>query len=320
MAMIRCLSQVAVFAGLAEALSLPNSRSASAGPKPPPLVAASLPGQPTSFTVSLVRELPHEAAPFTQGLEFTFDGSLIVETSGSYPPPKQSYVRHVDPSSGNTVRQTSMGLNVGGGRFIEGIVQLQPPNGNWFASTFTDNVVVEYDHMLNHVQDHIFPHTGWGFTRNGARTAFLATNGSEHIMTLQPGSFHEMYSQPAMCLGQPVRQLNELEFVDDFLGRGHPALLGNIYGTRVVMALDPSSMQCFGAFHLEGLGETGVAENFGHHVANGVAFNPHSGSFMVTGKNWKSMFEVRLAEDPAGSNGRAMSLVKKRLNLAYGGA
>jgi len=318
MVVIRGHAVLAVLAGFARALSLPNSWSAAAGPKLAAHTSARWPGQPTSFSVSVVRELPHEAAPFTQGLEFTSDGSLLIETSGSYPPPKQSYVRQVDPHTGSTIRRTSVGLSSGGGRFVEGIVQLQPPHGNWFASTFTDKVVVEYDQMLNHVRDHSFPHTGWGFTRNGPRTAFLATNGSEHVMTLQPGSFHEMYSQPALCLGKPVRQLNELEFVDDFLGRGHPALLGNIYGTRIVMALDPSSLHCIGAFHLEGLGDTGVAESFGHHVANGVAFNPHSGNFMVTGKNWKSIFEVRLAEDPAGTNGRAMDLVRDRLVLAYG--
>jgi len=161
------------------------------------------------------------------------------------------------------------------------------------------------------VQHHAFPWMGWGFTRTPDGASFLATNGSEYVMTMDK-SFGLLNSQVVSCLGKRVVGLNELEMVDDFMGSG-PMLLGNVYLTRVALVVDPRTMRCTGVFHLEGLGETEPNEISGFHVANGLAYNHSSGTLFVTGKNWQKMFEVRIVED---TSEQAKNLLSRHLQRA----
>jgi glutamine cyclotransferase len=209
--------------------------------------------------------------------------------------------------TGKTLAKTQAGL---AHRFIEGIVQ-RTPGGNWFASTYQDNVVVEYNADLTHVVgEHAFPLTGWGFTRTPDSSAFLTTNGSSYVMRIDPVSFRMQSSIQARCLDYPVPGLNELEMVDDFMGSG-PTLLGNVYESRIVLALNPTTMQCTGVLSLEGLGTTTVQEQWGFNVANGVAYNKHNGHLVITGKNWPKMYDVALSRD---SSEQALDLLRRHLS------
>jgi len=266
-------------------------------------------GAPKSYAVTKVRAIPHDGTPWTQGLEFSDDGRLV-ETSGDYPFGTGSYVRLVDMDTGMTTRKITDGLDRP--IFIEGLSEL---DGRWFASTYEDHVALEYDNDFNFVKTHPFPWQGWGLTRSPDRKSFIATNSTEYVLTLEPGSFNLRSMKPATCLGQRVPGLNELEMVDDFLGQG-PALLGNVIDTRLVLVLDPNSAVCTGAFHLHGLEPERKDEAQGNHVANGIAYNKQSGNFWVTGKNWDSMFEVSLDEDVGAAldgDGSAMDMLAKHL-------
>eukprot|EP00929_Paragymnodinium_shiwhaense_P091005 TRINITY_DN51063_c0_g1_i2.p1 TRINITY_DN51063_c0_g1~~TRINITY_DN51063_c0_g1_i2.p1 ORF type:complete len:331 (+),score=42.24 TRINITY_DN51063_c0_g1_i2:154-1146(+) len=253
--------------------------------------------QPQNFNVKVLRQLPHVGKPFTQGLEFRSTGgkSELVETSGSYPPGTVSFIRGVDLKTGATTWTSYEGI---GDAFIEGIVQAGQ-GGHWFASVYQEpRKTLEYDDNFKFLATHPYHFDGWGLTRSVDGASFLATNGSSYVMTLaNDGSFRLLQRQRATCLGKPVPAMNELEMVPDFLGRG-PALLGNVYTSRVVVALDPKTMNCLGAFHLDNIAEeTQNSEVGGFHVANGLAFNRDTGTFYVTGKNWDSMFEIEVTEE-----------------------
>jgi glutamine cyclotransferase len=242
---------------------------------------------PVSYKLEVLRTFRHVGKPFTQGLEITSDGKHLVETSGAYPAGVESFVRIVDPITGDSVRSLTDGLT---GFFAEGIVQM--PDGHWFASTYVDHKMVEYSPDLQFVKHHAFPAMGWGLTRTPDGSAFLGTNGSEHLMTFHRGNFATVDTKVVTCMGKKVTGLNELELVHDFMGLG-PTLLGNVYLSRLVLALDPVTAVCKGVFHLEGLGVPDVNEGAGYHAANGLAFNKSSGTLIATGKNWEDMFEVR---------------------------
>jgi len=244
---------------------------------------------PVSYVTTVLREMPHVNKPFTQALEFTRDGTLLVETSGAFPVGTPSYVRTLHPENGTTISQTTQGLE---NAFVEGIVLMGSPP-HWFASTYDERRAVEYDENFNFVKAHDFPHVGWGLTRSPDNSSFIATDGSENLMYLDR-NFNLVSQKVVSCLGYAVKGLNELEMVDNFQGRG-PTLLANVYESRVVLALDPISAQCVAAFSLNGLGITDPGEVSGFHVANGIAFNKRTGSLIVTGKNWDSMFEVTVA-------------------------
>jgi glutamine cyclotransferase len=246
----------------------------------------------TSFKLELLRAIPHLNMPFTQGLEISTDGQHLIETSGSYPPGTPSYVRLVDPATGTTVSTLQDGLQ---GRFIEGITQR--PNGNWVASTYQDWKAVEYDPDFKMIAEHKYPHTGWGLTRTPDGESFLATNGSDVMMTLDKDDFKLKDAKVVTCLGKRVTGMNELELVEDFAGHG-PTLLGNLYLSRLVLAVNPTTGECIGAFSLNGLGVATWNEAQGFHAANGLAWNKTSQTLWATGKNWDRMYEVRVTPDP----------------------
>lgn len=249
--------------------------------------------RPATFKVEALRQLPHDGLPFTQGLEFNNQDQLV-ETSGSFPAGTRSYIRGVDPATGNTLWRTEAGLD---GAFIEGITRFGS-DGHWFSTVYqTPHRTLEYDSNFNFVQSHPYYLDGWGFSRSLDGAYFLATNGSSLVMQLEPNTFEIIGAKHATCRCQNVPALNELELVHNFMNMG-PALLGNVYTSRVVLALDLDTMECIGAFNLNSLNETiSDTESAGFHVANGIAYRGSQDTYFLTGKNWNSMFEVRLEED-----------------------
>lgn len=257
-----------------------------------------------SLRVETIREMDHEGTPFTQGLEISQDGHHLIETSGSFPPGTASYVRKVDPATGKTIQKQFDGLDK---KFAEGIVQLS--DGTWFMSTYTDRVLAEYNSALQFVRHHSFPYTGWGLTRSADGSSFLSTDGSNKLRELKLSQpFSAISEKTLTCRGKEVSGLNELEMVDNFLGHG-ARLLGNVYLTRVVLAIDPATGQCTHVADLGGLGEAlSSDEASGFHACNGLAYNRSTSTFFATGKNWKKMFEVRFVEDPSDQDGAVAKL------------
>lgn len=256
-----------------------------------------------TYSVKVVRVLPHINKPFTQGFEIDHDSESLIETSGSFPPGTESYIRSIDPTTGQTKWKTTDCLN---GAFIEGITRVSGKDGHWFASVYQEpRRIIEFNSEFKCLGSHPLPFKtdGWGLTRTPDNTAFLATNGTSTVMKLDQKTFQILETKVAMCGGKPVPGLNELEMVDNFQGKG-PALLGNVYTTRILLALDPNTMECTGAFSLDKIDESVEAgEKDGYHVANGIAYNQKTDTFFLTGKNWNKMFEVKLEEEPEMTSG-----------------
>mmetsp|Transcript_62044 Transcript_62044/g.115138 ORF Transcript_62044/g.115138 Transcript_62044/m.115138 type:complete len:311 (-) Transcript_62044:99-1031(-) len=261
----------------------------------------------TGFTVNVLRILPHKDRPFTQGLEMGQPG-VLVETSGSWPPPTTSYIREVSTETGETLRKVTAGLETP--RFAEGIVQM--PDGKWFLSTYDSYEASEYDKDLNFLRHVPYKYMGWGLTRLVDGSGFLATDGSTHIRTLDL-NFNEVKSQVVQCRGRAVAGLNELEAVEDFLGKG-PAVLGNVINSRVVLVLKPETMECVGSFHLNNLEAPTEDEPRGAHVANGIAFDKSTGLFYFTGKNWENMYEAQVMEEHGTTSPSAMEVLDTYLD------
>mmetsp|Transcript_42184 Transcript_42184/g.90620 ORF Transcript_42184/g.90620 Transcript_42184/m.90620 type:complete len:258 (-) Transcript_42184:434-1207(-) len=239
--------------------------------------------------------MPHVDRPWTQGLEFASDGRLL-ETSGNFPIGVGSFVRVLDPHTGQPLLKVTEGLKdpiQGTDLFVEGLSEL---DSRFFVTTYKDHKVLEYTNELKFVRSHDFDQMGWGLTRAHDKSSFLATNGSQHILALDPQSFAVLSAKPVTCLGTEIAGLNELEMVDDFAGTG-PALLGNILPTRLVLVLNPTSFECRGIFHLQNLEPESAEEVLGYHVANGIAYNRASKTFVVTGKSWDNMYELSLEKD-----------------------
>ena len=88
----------------------------------------------------------------------------------------------------------------------------------------------------------------------------------------------------------PVDDLNELELVDDLL-------FANLFGSDEIAAIDIDSGSVVAIVDASGLLTPEEAEEA--DVLNGIAYRPEAGTFLLTGKYWPWVFEVRiLGYDP----------------------
>ncbi|MBV9549594.1 MAG: glutaminyl-peptide cyclotransferase, partial [Alphaproteobacteria bacterium] len=94
---------------------------------------------------------------------------------------------------------------------------------------------------------------------------------------------------------QPIRQINELEYVDG-------AVFANIFETWRVLKIDAASGCVLAAADLSALharfseADRGVIDAEGNFVLNGIAHDPKTGVFTVTGKDWPMLFTGHFIE------------------------
>ena len=91
--------------------------------------------------------------------------------------------------------------------------------------------------------------------------------------------------------GQPVANINELECVGD-------SLWANIWKTDIIIRIDKSNGVITGVVDTTDLlTEEERAQLDPQSVLNGIAYNPDTDTFLITGKDWPKMFEVRFVEE-----------------------
>jgi len=228
----------------------------------------------------IVATHPHDAGAFTQGLAF-LDGELV-ESRGRY---GQSAVTiSAVASAAVRLRHDNAAEHFGEGLSIAGRELLQ--------LTWRSGLALAFDSRLRRTGEYRYEGEGWGLAFDGSH--WLMSDGSDRLTRRRTGDFAVIGELRVRDRGQPVQQLNELEFAQ---GR----LYGNVWHSDRVAVIDPAS----------GLVESWIdfaplrhgfspppGWNQAEHVLNGIAFNPANQHFYVTGKCWPVLYEVRLL--PAG--------------------
>jgi len=88
--------------------------------------------------------------------------------------------------------------------------------------------------------------------------------------------------------GERVMDLNDLEWA---AGR----VWANLLGKRYLVGIDPGSGEVTDLLDAKAVMERHWGDP--EAVLNGVAALPGDGEFLLTGKNWRSMYHVQLADD-----------------------
>lgn len=237
----------------------------------------------------IVATHPHDTNAFTQGLAF-LDGELV-ESRGQY---GQSAVTIGAIATGAVrLRRDNDRQHFGEGLAIAGrtLVQLTWRSGTAFA----------YDEQLRPIAAYRYEGEGWGLAFDGRH--WLMSDGSSRIARRRIQDFAVVGELQVTDRGRPVRRLNELEFA-----RGR--LYANIWHSDRVAVIDPGSGQVESWIDFAAL-RRGLPRPPGwseEHVLNGIAFNPGTGHFFVTGKCWPVLYEIRLLparDDASAARGRS---------------
>lgn len=225
------------------------------------------------YTYEVVHSWPHDCKAFTQGL--VFHQNLFVESTGQY---GESSLRRVEPTTGKVLKK----IKVPSEYFAEGIAIFQ---GKIFQLTWESHKGFIYDvENFERLGEFTYDGEGWGLTTDGH--SLIMSDGTNRLRFLDPVSFRVERKISVYNNGQPLTQLNELEYI-----KGE--IYANIWHSDRIVRIDPASGNINGWIDLAGLlssrGECQQAE-----VLNGIAYDEAGDRLFVTGKLWPKVFEIRL--------------------------
>jgi glutaminyl-peptide cyclotransferase len=228
-------------------------------------------GEIPVYFYEVVHTYPHDPKAFTEGL-FYLNGS-IYESTGLV---GQSSARKVKLETGE-VLQTH---EVPKAYFGEGIV-------NWkdrlLQLTWETHEGFIYDlATFAPLGGFKYPGEGWSLTQDGKR--IIMSDGTPQLRFWNPDTLQETGRLTVTADGEPVQNVNELEWV-----KGE--IYANVWHTDLIARIDPGTGRVMGWINLVGLWPGSDNQE---KTLNGIAYDAEHDRLFVTGKEWPSVFEIRL--------------------------
>jgi len=221
----------------------------------------------------VVRTYPHDRAAYTEGLLIR-DG-WVYESTGQI---GQSFIRKKALATGRAVQS----ITIPQPYFGEGIVDWGDRlysfvwhGGRGFIWKFP---------ALKPAGKWSYDGEGWAMTQDGRN--IIMSDGTPELRFLDPKTMNVVRRLPVTADGQPVWQLNELEYV-----RGE--ILANVWQTALIARIDPATGKVKGWIDVTALWSKANVTG-SDSVPNGIAYDKAKARLFVTGKNWPYLFEIKL--------------------------
>lgn len=250
------------------------------------------------YTVEILNIYPHDATAFTQGLIW-HEGTFYESTGLG----GESTLREVAIETGEVIRsidvtRTPEELETTSDYHAEG---LELVNGQLIQLTWQSNIAFVYD-LDTFEQTSSFDYEGQGWGLCYDERYLYMSDSSQYLAIREPDTFELIGRMLVTLNGAPIRAnlLNELECVDDFV-------YANLWQTDIIVQLDKYNGNVVAMIDAQGLltdemirdipgytedSSTGAVSPPNGAVLNGIAYNPESDTFFITGKLWSRMFEV----------------------------
>lgn len=224
----------------------------------------------------VVHVYPHDTSAYTEGL-FYKDGYLYESTGEA----GESTVRKVELETGKVLQRH----DVPDAYFGEGIVDW---NHELIQLTWKSELGFVYD-LASFKQQRTFryPGEGWALTRDSKH--LYMSDGSPVLRILDPDTLASTGSIMVTDNGEPVSNLNELEWV-----KGE--IYANVWMTNRIARIDPATGHVTGWIDLSGLLDVSRLPDPGNDVLNGIAYDEQHDRLFVTGKRWPKLFEISLVK------------------------
>ncbi len=222
------------------------------------------------FRVEVIGTRPHDRAAFTEGLEI--DGTILYEGTGL---DGRSDLRATDLNTGEQLARVELPADL----FGEGVTLA---GDTVWQLTWKDGIAIARDpRTLAERTRARYDGEGWGLCTRGDR--LVMSNGSATLTFRDPTTFAATGS--IRLTTHRNARLNELDCATD------GSIYANVWPTDHILRIDPDSGAVLADIDASGLLTS--AERAGTDVLNGIAQLPGADRFLITGKNWPTMFEVR---------------------------
>jgi glutaminyl-peptide cyclotransferase len=246
---------------------------------------ASAQGAIPIYGYQVVRTYPHDTAAYTEGF-FYLDG-YFYEATGNV---GQSSIRKVDINTGKVLQKTDLPPPDYG----EGIVAWK---NRLMELTWQSQHGFIYDlKTFKKLGQFDYPGEGWALTADDHH--IYMSDGTATLRVLDPTTLKQVGKIDVTAAGNPVRNLNELEWV-----KGE--IYANVWLTHSIIRIDPATGKVVGVINLAGLGpkpeETTDPAN---DVLNGIAYDAAHDRLFVTGKRWPLIYEIKLTAQPTVAAGK----------------
>lgn len=228
------------------------------------------------FEAKVLERLPFDASLFTQGLEITDSGDVLVGT-GQY---GESGIFTL-PAGSDSARQHVRNDNA---VFGEGITQHNSAEGPviWQLS-WDSGEAYKYDAESYELLDTAsYPGEGWGLCSLD-NTTLVMSDGTDELRHIDGETFAEQERVRVTMNGQAVDNINELECVDG-------EVFANVWFSTTILRIDPATGEVTGTIDASGL-ENNAADD-PDNVLNGIAHIPGTEEYYLTGKRWPDMYRV----------------------------
>lgn len=228
------------------------------------------------YSFEIVNVYPHDTGAFTEGL-FYYKGFLYESTGQN----GQSSIRKVKLETGEVVQKRDLSEDY----FGEGII-------NWkdklYQLTWQSQIGFIYNFETFQPQGEFhYSGEGWSMTTDGKR--IIMDDGTPEIRFWDPESLKETGRLAVTADGEPVKNLNELEWV-----KGE--IYANIWETDRIARIDPKSGKVVGWIDCSNLLPAAERTPGSDSVLNGIAYDAQGDRLFVTGKNWPKLFQIKLVK------------------------
>ncbi len=223
----------------------------------------------------VINVYPHDAEAFTQGL--LWHEGYLYESTGLF---GESTLRRIDIASGEPLQL----LSIDEAYFAEG---LELVDDKLIQLTWKAGRAFVYDFATFDLIDSIeYDGEGWGLCYDG-RYLFMS-DSSAYLSVRDAETFELIFRGAVTYQGRIIapQLLNELECVGDHI-------YANAWNTDFIFRIDKWSGDVSAVIDASSLLTAAEkADLAAGSVLNGIAWNPESETFFITGKKWRKIFEV----------------------------
>ncbi|WP_425569961.1 glutaminyl-peptide cyclotransferase [Rhodococcus olei] len=222
--------------------------------------------------VEVLGTSPHDPTSFTQGLEVS--GAELLEGTGLL---GRSHISARDLGTGVERVRVPLPDDV----FGEG---LTVAGDTVWQLTWRDHVAFARDRDTLAERARVtYDGEGWGLCAQANR--LVMSNGSDTLTFRDPVTFQPVGSVAVTLDGKPVDRLNELECTPDGM------VYANVWQTSDIVRIDPATGRVVAIVDASGL--LTAEQEKGVDVLNGIAAVPGTDRFLITGKLYPFVFDVR---------------------------
>jgi glutamine cyclotransferase len=221
----------------------------------------------------VIHAYPHDRQAFTQGLVY-LDNHLYESTGLN----GHSSLRMEDAATGSILKL----LPVPDKYFAEGLTDW---GSTLIQLTWESHIGFVYDRAsFRLLRTFRYDTEGWGLTHD--TKSLILSDGTATLRFLDPATYKETRRVTVKDHGEPVANLNELEFI-------HGQIYANIWHSDRIVRIAPATGAVVGWIDLAGLKPFAVQSN-PEAVLNGIAWDAAHDRLFVTGKLWPNLFEIKI--------------------------